>query len=439
VLAEGSDEHRIDTLPRRGYRFVGMVTLEDRRGAAMHRHVGAYVATHPTIVVLPFSYVSSSPDEGRFAEGVAEEIVTALSRCGGLSVITQNLSTSDKGDDIDEVRREVGVRYVVRGSIRRSGGRLRLTAQLIDATSGLHLWADRFEGNMQDAFDLQDFFTEAVVSTIEPRVERAEIERLEHRPERKGGSYELYLKALRLTYEFTKESFAAASRNIEQALLIDPSDVAAMALGAYCHAERSTQGWAQDAEAEADHGLWLAARAIEAAKDDPNVLWMAAYATLRLRQDGRLARELAHRSMRLNPNSAMSLAVAGRIEHSFGNNTTALELLGRGQRLSQLNPREWFVATGLANAYLSIGDFEGALAAANAALRQNPRSAVALRVVAASLAKLGRWNQAADAVCDLLGIDPHLSVAKLDAQRTYVKGAWWGEYLAALHCAGLPK
>jgi TolB-like protein len=442
VLAQGAGEHRIDTLPRRGYRFVGPVTREDRGAVAAPNYKNAIAVTwpyKPVIAVLPFSNMSGRPDEDGIAEGVAEDIITALARCSGLSVVART-SLSPRGcDAVDAVGRELGARYVLKGSVRRSDERHRFTCQLIDATSGLHIWADRRDGNANDAFDLQDFFTETVIAAVEPRIERAEIERLKHRSAANLDVYELYLRSLQLTYEFTRESFAAASRHLEQAHLIDPSDGAIMGLAAYCHAERSTQGWAQDSEAESARGLDLARRAVEAARDDANVFWMTAYAILRLQQDAHQARALAHHSMRLNPNSTMALAVAGRIEHSFGNNEMALELLGRAQRLGALNPRGWFVATGLANACISVGDLKGALAAAMAALRQNPRSVVALRVAAASLAKLGRQEQAADAVRNLLVIDPHLTVAKLDAQRAYVTGGWWCEFLAALRLAGLPR
>jgi TolB-like protein len=442
VLAEGADEHRIDTLPRRGYRFVGPVAREDRHVAAAPNCKNSVAMTSPykpAIAVLPFTNMSGGPDEDGFAEGVAEEMVTALARCSGFSVIARTPSSFYRGDAMEVAGPELGARYVLKGSVRRSGDRLRFASQLIDAINGRHIWADRFEGQMRDAFDLQDFFTEAVVAAIEPKIERAEIERLERRPAVSFDTYELYLKSLQLTHEFTRESFATASRHLEQALLIDPSDCTIMALAAYCHAERSTQGWVQDVEAESARGLDLSRRAIEAARDDANVFWMTAYAILRLQQDAHNARVLAHHSIRLNPNSTMALAVAGRIEHALGNNGTALELLGRAQRLGTFNPRGWFVATGLANAHISVGDFGGALAAAMAALRQNPRSAVAHRVAAASLAKLGRQKQAADAVRDLLVIDPHLTVNKLDAQRTYVMGGWWSEFLAALRLAGLPR
>jgi TolB-like protein len=442
VLAEGADEHRIDTLPRRGYRFVGPVTREDCHVAAAPNCKNSVAVTlpyKPAVAVLPFTNMSCGPDVDGFAEGVADEIVTALARCSGLSVIARTSSSSYRSDAMEVAGHDLGARYVLKGSVRRSGERLRFTCRLIDATNGLHIWAERYEGDTHDAFGLQDLFTEAVVAAIEPKIERAEIERLKHRPAVNFDAYELYLRSLQLTHEFTRESFAAASRLLEHAHLIDPADGTIMALAAYCHAERSTQGWAQDLETESARGLDLAGRAIESAKDDANVFWMTAYAILRLRQDAHNARALAQHSIRLNPNSAMALAVAGRIEHSFGNNGTALELLGRAQRLSAFNPRGWFVATGLANAHMSVGDFGGALAAAMVALRQNPRSAVAHRVAAASLAKLGRQEQAADAVRNLLVIDPDLTVTRLDAQRTYVMGGWWSEFLAALRLAGLPR
>jgi TolB-like protein len=396
----------------------------------------------PSIAVLPAMVIGGGPVRHHFAEGLHVEIITALSRTGVLAVAARDstLLYASRMVDPRRIGRELEVDYLLNGTIREAGERVRIAVELIDAANGLQIWADQFEGKMQDGFDLQDLISTGVVTAVAPKIEFAEIERMKHRSVTSQDAYELYLRSLKLTYEFTKESFAEASRHIEQALLMDPSNAALMALGAYCHAERSTQGWAQDSETEAAHGLGLATRAIKIAKyEDANVFWMTAYAILRLQQDAHLAREIAHRSIRLNRNSVMALAVAGRIEHSLENNDVALELLGLAQRRGRLDPRRWFVATGLANAHMSAGRFEQALDAAKAALRQNPRSAVALRVAAASLAMLGRQAQAADAMRDLLIIDPHLTAAKLDAQRTYVKGHWWTEFLSALQLAGLPK
>ena len=260
--------------------------------------------------------MSGDPEQEYFADGMAEEILTALSYCNSLFVIARNSSFTYKGKAIDvrQVGRELGVRYVLEGSVRRSGDLLRFTAQLVDATSGAQIWADRFDGGINDVFKLQDRIAESVVAVIEPNVQLAEIERMKHKPVANLDAYDLLLRAQQFEYEFTRESFDAALRCLEQALIIDPNYAQAMALAAYCYAERSQQGWLKDRASETAEGIRLAARAVELAKNDANVLWMAAYAARQLSMDAQLAKELAYRSLQLNPNSAIALAMTGWIE-----------------------------------------------------------------------------------------------------------------------------
>ena len=179
----------------------------------------------PSIAVLPFSNMSGNPEEDYFADGMAEEVITALSRCAWLFVIARNSSFTYKGKAVDvrQVGRELGVRYVLEGSVRRAGNRLRFTGQLIDCSSGAHIWADRFEGATSDVFDLQDEFTASVVAAIEPKLQLAEIERTKHKPATNLDAYDLFLRAQQLANEFAGESVAAALRHLEQALAIDPS------------------------------------------------------------------------------------------------------------------------------------------------------------------------------------------------------------------------
>ena len=194
--------------------------------------------------------------------------------------------------DVRQVGRELGVRYVLEGSVRRVGGRVRFVGQLIDASSGAHIWADRFEGEMSDVFELQDRFTESAVAAIEPILQIAEIDRLKKKPAANLNAYDLLLRAQQLEYECTEESLAAALVCLKEALAIDPSYAAAMALTAYCYAGGSIQGWSDDVAGDAGEGLRLAERALELGKDDGNVLWMAAYAVRRLGRDVHRAREI---------------------------------------------------------------------------------------------------------------------------------------------------
>jgi TolB-like protein len=445
VLKEVPDgEHRIDTLPRRGYRFVGQVVKEENDGVAVSpSEIAPALALpdKPSIAVLPFVNMSGDPEQDYFADGMAEEIITALSRCSWLFVIARNSSFTYKGKAVDvrQVGRELGVRYVLEGSVRRGGDRLRFTGQLIDATSGGHIWADRFEGNVGNVFDLQDRFTESVVAAIEPKLQLAEIERLKHQPASNLDAYDSLLRAQQCEYEFRMESHAAALRHLEQALVIDPSYAPAMALAALCLAECRDQSWMKDPDDEARDGLRLASRAVELGKDNANVYWMAGYAILRFQMDQPRARELVHHSLELNPNSAIASAIAGEIEANLGNTDEALELLFRATRLSPRDPRGWFITSKMAWAYTVGGQFDEAISAANKVLNQNPRSAYALRFLAANLARQGRLDRAAAAIRQVLSIEPRLTLAKLRARLMFIEETVWLEYSAALRLAGLPE
>jgi TolB-like protein len=443
----GEAQRLIRTLPRKGIRFVGVVREQQP-------HPDAALATDPaaqgvalplpegsSIAVLPFTNMSGDPEQDYFADGMAEEIITALSRCGSLFVIARNSSFTYRGKSVDvrQIGRELGVRYVLEGSVRRSGDRLRFTGQLIDAASGGHIWADRFEGSKADIFGLQDQITERVVAAIEPKLQLAEIKRLRHKSAINFDAYDLLLRAQQLEYQFTKDSLAEALRYLGRALAIDPAYAPALAQTAFCYAERRDQGWATDQAWEADEGLRLAADAVELGKDDGNVFWMAAFAVLRLQMDARRAQELANRSLELNPNSAVAMSVAGRIEASLGNTDKALELLLRAERLSPRDPRGWFITGGgTAYTYFQAGRYAEAVAAAERALIQNPRFTVALRNLAASLIRLGHIDGAAAAMRELRAIEPQLTLSKLRGRMMNVDERLWADYSAALRLAGLP-
>jgi TolB-like protein/Tfp pilus assembly protein PilF len=444
----GEAQRLIKTLRHKGIRFVGTVRGEQQRaGVAVTDTIAEpprpafALPDKPSIAVLPFTNMSDDPGQDYFADGMAEEIITALSRCSWLFVIARNSSFTYKGRSVDvrQIGRELGVRYVLEGSVRRAGNRLRFTGQLVDATSGAYIWADRFEGEISDVFDLQDRMSESVVGAIEPKLQFAEIDRVKRKPAANLDAYDLFLRALQLEYEFTEQSLAAALRCLEQALAIDPYYVPALGLAAYCYVERRVQGWEQDLEAEAAEGLRLAVRAADLARDDANVLWMAAYAGRSFGMDPDHAKELFNRSLYLNPNSAMALAAAGWNEAVLANPEGALELLRRAERLSPRDPRAWLMAAHRAFAHFVAGQFKDAAALAKKALAQNPRSARALRLLAASLARLGEREQAAAAIRELLAIDPQQTISKVGVHLRHWPESGWNNYAEALRLAGLPE
>jgi TolB-like protein/Tfp pilus assembly protein PilF len=411
----------------------------DIAGQGPRPHVD--IPNRASIAVLPFTNMSGDAEQDYFADGMAEEILTALSRCKWLFVIARNSSFTYKGKavDIRQVGRELGVHYVLEGSVRRGGNRLRFTAQLIDALSGAHIWADRFEGEMTDVCELQDRFAESVVAVIEPNLQLAEIERLKRKPAANLDAYDLLLRAQQLEFEFTEDSLTAALACLRDALRMDPSYAPAMALAAYCYAGRRMQGWTKDLPAENAEGLRLASRAIELGKDDSNVLWMAAFAIWQLGRDVRRANELAYRSLQLNPNSAIALTVTAWTEMIMGNPGRAIELYHRADRLNPRDPRVWLIATGLGLAHLYDGRFEEARSWAEKALSHNPRFAMALRCLAASLAQLGESEKAAAAVREMLKIEPQFTLSTFRAQLRVPDGAQGDRFFGALRLAGFPE
>jgi len=444
ISDSGEKQRLIKTIPRKGIRFVGDVHEEQNAADTAKMASGPLLMLpdRPSIAVLPFTNMSGDPEHEYFADGMAEEVITALSHCKWLFVIARNSSFIYKGKAVDvrEVGRDLGVRYVLEGSVRRSGNRLRFTGQLVDATSGAHIWADRFDGDMSDVFELQDRFTQSIVAAIEPNLQLAEIQRLKSKPAANLEAYDLTLRAQQLEYEFTEASLVAALRCLAEALAIDPSYAPAMALRAYCYGERRVQGWAQDLPAEAAEGLRLASRAVELGKDDSNVLWMAAFAVWRLAQDAQRARELANRSLRLNPNSAIALAITAWAEMQMGYFGKGIELFHRAERLSPRDPRGWLIATGLSSAHFFEGHFDEAASWAETALTQNPRFTVALRNLAASAARLGQKEKAAAARRDLLSIEPQFTLSELRARVRFLDETPWGNaFLDALRLAGLPE
>ena len=393
----------------------------------------------PSIAVLPFQNMSGDAEQEYFADGMVEDIITALSRVKSFFVIARNSSFTYKGKavDIKQVGRELGVRYVLEGSVRKAGGRVRITGQLIEASTGHHVWADRFDGNLDEVFDLQDRITEHVVAAIEPNLQFAEIERLRRRATTSLNAYDHLLHAQQFEYQFTDGSLIAAIQHCKKAIDIDPTYAPAMALAAYCYGERRFQGWTKDIPHETQEGLQFAEQALEHGKFDPNVLWMCALATWQLGLDIKRAQELAQRSLETNPNSAIACTIAGWIEAYSGHYSAGKELLGRAQRLSPRDPRAWFAASGMAIAHLGEGNFEEGAAWASKALAQNPRYTVAMRLLAANLANLGNIEAASVAVAQFLRIEPDLTIEKLRARLIFMNPGLWSNLTRGLRLGGL--
>jgi TolB-like protein/Tfp pilus assembly protein PilF len=427
----GEQQRFIKTLPRKGFRFVGVV--REQRAPLV-------LLARPSVAVCSFDNMSGGLEQEHFADGVAEEIIMALSRCTWLVVVAGNSSLSGQGPDVDvrRVGQQLGVRYMLGGSVRRAGHRLRITCRLVEASSGACIWADRFDGDVSEVFELQDRITESVAAAIEPKLQLAEIERVRHKREPDFDPNDLLLRAQALEYEFTEASLAGALRCLEEALAIDPHHPQAMALSAYCYAERHNQGWTDAMEADGAKGLALAMRATELGKADPNVLWMSAFAIRALGADAHRARGLLEQSLHLNPNSAIALTTAGWNEGMLGNPQKALQLLQRAARISPRDPRAWYMASAAALSHFAAGQFEEAVVYAKRCLAQNPRFTRTLRVLAASQANLGRTDDARNAINHLLKIEPRLTLEKIGWRLRHMDESVLMPFLEGLRRAGLP-
>jgi tetratricopeptide (TPR) repeat protein len=316
---------------------------------------------------------------------------------------------------------------------------LRISWQLIDARSGTHLWAERYDSDLSDIFELQDRITESVVAAIEPTLQFAEIERRKHSRPNKLDAYDLLLRAYRLEHEFTIESMTEALECLDQALAIDPTYAPAMATAAYCNAQRHFQGWTQD-DMERAKGVDLAWRAVELAPNDAQVLWMAAFAIWNMAQEGReAARELFSRSLMINPNSAMALALGGWIETMRGNQPAGREMVERARRLSPRDPRSWFMSGAMAIAAIIDENYPEAITWAEKALVQNRRFAVALRALAVALVQIGQRDRAAQIVQELLTIEPKLTISGFLTRIPVPLQSMARTYAEALRAAGLPE
>jgi adenylate cyclase len=373
----------------------------------------------PSIAVLPFANMSGDPEQEYFADGMVEEIITALSRIRWLFVIARNSSFTYKGRavDVKQVARELGVRYVLEGSVRKAGNRVRITGQLIDTGTGAHIWADRFDGTLDDIFELQDQVASGVVGAIEPKLRQSEIDRASRKPTESLDAYDLYLRALALRDQHTDKAMSEAIGLLKQALTIDPDYVPAKALIGWSRIHQFSHGRNSPSQAEAAEAVSLARQALEAGQDDPDTLWMAGFTLSFLSGEHAIAATAIDRALSLNPNSAHAWAVHGRVSCYRGQPGPAIEAFERALRLSPLDRLRRTFTAGIAVAHLIAGRHEEALDWSNLALREAPGypGAGALLFKAVACARLDRVGEAHEVVRQLLEAQPWYTIARIGA------------------------
>jgi adenylate cyclase len=401
----------------------------------------------PSIVVLPFNNMSGDSEQEYFADGMVEEITTALSRTRWLFVIARNSSFTYKGRavDVKQVGRELGVRYALEGGVRKAADRVRITAQLIDASTGAHLWADHFDGSLEHIFELQDQVTASVVGAIAPRLERAEVERAKHKPTESLDAYDYFLRGIASLHSWTKESNDEALRLFNKAIELDPDFASAYGMASWCYVRRKGSRWMTDRVQETAEAARLGRRAVELGWDDPVALAWGGFSLAYVVHDVEVGATLIDRALLLNPNLAEAWHFSGWVRIYLGQPEIAIEHLAHAMRLSPVDPLTFVALMAIAFAHFFAGRYndaslwaEKALAASPPRLREKAVYHPALLIAAASNALAGRLEEAQNAIAQSRQISPTAHISNLKNQIPLRRPDDLVRYAEGLRKAGLP-
>ncbi len=368
-----------------------------------------------SIAVLPFQNMSGDPEQEYFADGIVEEITTALSRFRQFFVIARNSSFTYKGRavDIKQVGHELGVRYVIEGSVRKAGNRVRITGQLIDTTTGAHLWADRFDGALEDVFDLQEHVTTSIVGIIAPTMERAEIERSKCKRTESLDAYDYYLRGIASLYQWTEEGTNSALNLFHKTIELDSGFSSAHGMAAWCYVWRKASGWMGDRVKEIAEAKQLAQRAVDLGADNAVALLGGGYALVFVVHEVERGAAYIDRALALNPNLAWGLASDGWTKAFLGEPDAAITQLSRAMRLNPLDPLSFRALGGMAFAYFIAGRYDEASSWAEKALRERHNYLPAIRELAAAHALAGRLTEARKAMAHFREIDSEMRVSAI--------------------------
>jgi TolB-like protein len=432
--AEGSC---IQTVPGRGYRFTAVVSHPDETAPV---HALLELPNKPSIAVLPFQSLSGDPDQEYFADGMAEEIITALSRIRWLFVIARNSSFTYKGQSVDAKRvgRELGVRYLLEGSVRKAAGRVRISGQLIDAVNGAHIWAEHFDGALGDIFDLQDHVAASVAGAIEPKLLQSEIDRAARKPTESLGAYDFYLRALACFQRWVREDRGMVIKLLRQALALDLRCAPAAGLFAMCQGIRMLPGLISDEEIA--EGARIARLAVDAGMDDPDALWRGGFGIWALGDDEAAGLTAFERALALNPNCAQAWTYLACL-HGYSNRPApAIAAAQRAMRLSPLDPLRWQFNTFLGLAHLVAGRHEEALNLARRALHEQPRSGTSMDIAAVACGHLDRIGEGREWVARLRQLRPGWNIAAFKRFRGRIASAEVrAMFVEGFRKAGLPE
>jgi TolB-like protein len=395
----------------------------------------------PSLAVLPFQNMTGDAEQEYFVDGMVEEITTAIARLPWLFVIARNSAFTYKGKAIDvkQVAQELGVRYVLEGSVRKAGNRVRITGQLIDTTTGAHIWAERFDGALDDIFELQDQVASSVAGAMEPKLRQSEIERASRKPTANLTAYDLYLRALAQSYRLTEDGLAEALVLARQALVIDPSYAPAAALVGWCRVLQRVRGWGALSDEDIAEACLLARQALEAERDDAETIRQAAWSLFALAGEVAMAAAALDRVLTRNPNAARAWSARGIIHALRNEPEAAIEAIERARRLSPFDRHAFGYAVNIAVAHLVARRFEQAIEWADRALHDQPRTVVGMRAKVVALAHLGRLDKAGTELSRVLAVQPKGTIAGFREHAHFMAPEVLELYVDGLRLAGLPE
>jgi TolB-like protein/Tfp pilus assembly protein PilF len=437
----GGAQRYVRTVQSQGYRLVGVngppEVLQGKRRAGDD----PAIPERPSIAILPFANLSNDPEQEYFADGMVEDITVAVSRIEWLLVIARNSSFTYKGRavDVKQIGRDLGVRYVLEGSVRKIAGSVRMTAQLIDTTTGAHLWADRFDGALENIFGLQDEVCNSVVGAIARKLEQSEIERASIKPTENLQAYDYLLRGKAKVYLWTRESISEALHLFYKAIELDPHYASAYGMAAWCYTRRKAHAWVTNPEQETAETARVARRAVELAKDDAVALCTGGFALARVIGDLDSGAAFIDRALKVNPNLAIAWLTSGWLRTYLGEPDLSVKHLSHALRLSPLDPLLFGMYAGLAFAHFFAGRYDEAASWAERALREQPTWIPALRTAAASYALAGREQDASQVMARLRQLAPGIQISRLKDLMPLRRPDDLNRFIEGLRKAGLPE
>ncbi|MBB4040916.1 adenylate cyclase [Microvirga flocculans] len=412
--------------------------LDLSKGVVSHRTV-VPIQDRPSIAVLPFLNISQDPEQEYFADGIVEDIIAALSRFKSFFVIARNSTFTYKGRvvSVQQIGQELGVRYVLEGSVRRSGKRIRITAQLVDAVTGGHLWAEHYDGVVEDVFDLQDQITASVVGSIQPSIRAAEIERAKRKRPENLDAYDLVMRALPHVWSLDAEANQEATWLIDRALVLDPSYPLALSLAAWCRGQRIVYNWSVNVPDDKRETLRQAQAAAALAHDDPFILTVLG-AALTITREYQRAASMLERALALDPNSAWAWNRSGWLHNYRDDPEVAIQHFEHSLRLSPFDPMAFNCEMGIGCAHFIAKRYDLAALWQERALSVNPSATWILRTLAPTYVFAGDHEKARSCIRDLLKAYPEIRISDI-RQALAFSDEVMGRFAQGLREAGLPE